>query len=119
MLKIYQNVKLDEVSIHILYFQLGKAFYQNNDCENALIYYNRCLQFEITNPSYSTVVSLSQTYHAIGETFQKLKNYQMSLRNYAKAFDLVLNDKSSLVYTDQSRLLAQYQKSIETVKNLL
>ena len=118
-LEIYQNVKLDEVSIHILYFQLGKAFYQNNDCENALIYYNRCLQFEITNPSYSTVVSLSQTYHAIGETFQKLKNYQMSLRNYAKAFDLVLNDKSSLVYTDQSRLLAQYQKSIETVKNLL
>jgi tetratricopeptide (TPR) repeat protein len=118
-LEIYQTSKEEESSFAVLYYHLGKAYYQNAEYEDALLYYDKCLHFESETISKSNLRSLSQTYHAIGEIFQTLNDYQMALTNYEKALETILKEDSLSVSSDNSNLTEKYQKDIQIVKAFL
>jgi tetratricopeptide (TPR) repeat protein len=118
-LEIYQTSKEEESSFAVLYYHLGKAYYQNAEYEDALLYYDKCLHFESETISKSNLRSLSQTYHAIGEIFQTLNDYQMALTNYEKALETILKEDSLSKSSDNSSLTEKYQKDIQIVKAFL
>jgi tetratricopeptide (TPR) repeat protein len=118
-LEIYQACKKEECLLAVLYYHLGKTYYHSNIYDNALLYYNKCLRTEVRSTSKSDFQSLSQTYHAIGETLEKMNDYQMALKNYAKALETILKDDSLSAFSENSSLIEQYQKNIQTVKTFL
>ncbi|CAF4539185.1 unnamed protein product [Rotaria sp. Silwood2] len=70
-LNIFQLFHEDESLLTILFFSLGRAYYQNSDYDNVLQYMEKCLHYELLSIPKVSNSSLSQTYDALGDAYKK------------------------------------------------
>ncbi|CAF4129525.1 unnamed protein product [Rotaria magnacalcarata] len=110
-LDIFQSFHEVESSLKTLFFNLGRVYHHNNDYDNALIYTEKYIQFELMSILNINYQELSQAYDTLGDIHCQRKNYSVALQNYENALESVEKvDSISSTEEDRSTLIQQYQK---------